>query len=514
MKYPSNQVNRGICLLGFFLLIFPVSSFCQKEDYNWLQGYDYGYDTTINRWFRISKFDFNDDTLKISHDSLEMWFLTTNTSYSNSAGSLLFYTNGVHIANGLNEKIEYSDSMNAGFYQFNYLPDIHKLGYNTYEGIIALEDPANRNNYYLIHSFIDTTNANYDLGCKRIYYTYLDMNANVGHGKVVAKDQTILSGRFGYDLKATRHANGRDWWILAQKRGTNCYERILIDNKGIHAAGTTCGGQNVYGLSGSCCFSQDGSKYVYVNINGGINLFDFDRCSGDLNNAKYKPLPIFLDTGLIGIGTAFSSNNRFLYVNAQIHCYQFDLWANDVWASIDTVAFYDGAQNPFASVFHTMQIAPDGKIYSSCGNTEWVYHVIDRPDLKGDSCLFRQHGIELPSFCAGVPNFINYRLGALVGSGCDTLTGVDEMVEKEKLLKVYPNPATDFAGIDYGFTNWSKGEVSLEISNELGQVVYAQLLPRYSGFQKINVSEFASGFYTAYIKRSNQIVATAKFQKL
>jgi hypothetical protein len=446
MKCPTSQANRIICLLGFFFLLIPLSSSCQKQDYNWLQGYASwaGLDTLTNKMYGISGLDFNEVPMVINYDSIGMNFSRTNTSYSDSNGVLLFYTNGIYAANSLNEKIERSDSMNAGFFQYGYDPSIQETGYLTYQGILAIEDPSNINNYYLLHSFIDTVDANYNLGCKRIYYTYLDMNANLGHGKVVAKDQIILSGRFGYELKATRHANGRDWWILAQKKGTNCYERILVDNKGIHALGTTCGGQPVYGLSGSCCFSQDGSKYVYVNLNGGINLFDFDRCSGELSNSMYKPLPIFADTGLIGIGTAFSPDSRFLYVNATIHCYQFDLSVPDVWASVDTVAFFDGSANPFGSYFHTMQIAPDGKIYSSCGNSEWVYHVIEQPNQIGDSCLFRQHAIDLPSYCVGVPNFINYRLGALVGSGCDTLTGVDEIAEKESLLKVYPQPSNRF----------------------------------------------------------------------
>ena len=216
------------------------------------------------------------------------------------------------------------------------------------------------------------------------------------------------------------------------------------------------------------------------------------------------------EPGLIGIGSAFSPNSRFLYVNATTQSYQFDLWA-----SIDTVAFFDGAQNPFGCAFHTMQIAPDGKIYISCGNTEWVYHVIDRPDEKGDSCLFRQHAIELPSTVDGVPNFVNYRLGALTGSACDTLTGLNntQQSEREKQIKVYPNPASSFVVVDYGFTNWNKGEVSLEIRNELGQIVFKQQLPMYSGFQKVDVSQFAFGAYNALIKRHEQIIGIAKFSK-
>ena len=50
----------------------------------------------------------------------------------------------------------------------------------------------------------------------------------------------------------------------------------------------------------------------------------------------------------------------------------------------------------------------------------------------------------------------------------------------------------------------------MEIANQLGQVVYTQTLPMYSGFQKINVNRFTSGNYTIFIKRSHAVVAANK----
>ncbi len=243
---------------------------------------------------------------------------------------------------------------------------------------------------------------------------------------------------------------------------------------------------------------------------GGLDIFDFDRCSGELSNPLHTSFPLSS-----AMGVAFSPNSRFLYLSLYHVLYQFDMQAADVLASKDTVGVFDGTKAPFDAIFHTAQLAPDGKIYISCGNADTVYHIIERPDEKGDSCLFRQHSLSLPSPSLGVPNFPNYRLGALTSSPCDTLTGLNEVerTEKEKILKIYPNPATDFVTIDYGFTNWSKGEISLEITNELGQIVHQQKLPMYSGFQKIETSSFATGLYTTYIKRNNQIVATTKFAK-
>ena len=106
-----------------------------------------------------------------------------------------------------------------------------------------------------------------------------------------------------------------------------------------------------------------------------------------------------------------------------------------------------------------------------------------------------------------------YRLGALTGSPCDTLTHVGLLSEDEAQIKVYPNPANEFVVVDYGFIDWGKGEVRMHITNEAGQQVYEQKLPMYSGFRKIDVSEFTSGVYTAYLKRDNRVIVSKQFAK-
>ena len=154
-----------------------------------------------------------------------------------------------------------------------------------------------------------------------------------------------------------------------------------------------------------------------------LDLFEVDRCSGRLSNQRH------IDLGggefLVGSGCAFSPNSRFVYLSMHRYVLQFDLWADDVAASRDTVAVYDGFADPFATVFNMAQLAPDGKIYLSTGNGTKYMHIIHRPDLPGDSCQVEQRGIELPVYMyMGLPNFPHYRLGPQDGSPCDTL-GLD-----------------------------------------------------------------------------------------
>ena len=84
----------------------------------------------------------------------------------------------------------------------------------------------------------------------------------------------------------------------------------------------------------------------------------------------------------------------------------------------------------------------------------------------------------------------------------------------ESNIKLYPNPVNDYLVVNYGLSNWNTPSgVNLEIVNELGQMVYEQELPQYSGFQKLDITKYAAGIYTAFIKRNEQVIAVQKFAK-
>ncbi len=123
------------------------------------------------------------------------------------------------------------------------------------------------------------------------------------------------------------------------------------------------------------------------------------------------------------MGVGFSPNSKYLYFNTNTTLLQYDLEAEDIEASKDTIAVYDGYISTFLpTTFFLQQLAPDGKIYLSCTNTVDVLHVIHNPDEAGQACNMEQHGTQLPTLnLFSIPNFPNYRLGPLDGSPCDTL---------------------------------------------------------------------------------------------
>ncbi len=510
------------------LITLPGLVQAQKNDYNWLTGYDSYYhnvhDSAVRGYtFGDMKLDFNDTPVAITFDSLEMNFDKATTTYSDSEGNILFYTNGIYIANALNLPIENSDSLNAGYIELVWDPTIFTGGYRTPQGVIGLPSVANSNQYYLLSSFIDIVpNSNQsEAYYPKMLSALIDMSANGGLGQVLYKNQPLITDNLGAAIQCVKHGNGRDWWILVQKRNTNCFYWMLLDTAGFHVMpDLTCTGDTIYyDQSDASCFSPDGTKFAYLGAISGLNIYDFDRCTGLLSDPRNLPLPSIVDSLWGGIGVSISPNSRFLYLSLTHQIYQFDLWADNIFSTVDTIGIYNGGHMPntpqVETDFFTQQLGPDGKIYMSCGNAVPYYHVINNPDEKGTLCNFVQDGVVLPTLTIGIPNFPNYRLGSLTQSQCDSLTTFTQDIRdaKEKILKVFPNPANDYTTIDYGFTDWNKGPISLEISDAIGQIIYTQPLPMYSGFQKLNITHFAAGIYNVSIKRSGATIAVAKLVK-
>jgi hypothetical protein len=300
------------------------------------------------------------------------------------------------------------------------------------------------------------------------------------------------------------------------------YELLVQPDTIINCGKQCLGGNYLSTDEGQAAFSPDGSKFAWLGNYSGLNLYDFDRCSGLLSNTILLPIYYSSDSGITQYGLSFSPNSRFLYMAQSNIIVQFDTWAPDIWASADTVGnFQTPPDSTLPGYYFLMQLAPDGKIYVSASNGIKYLHVINQPDQKGDTCDFVNYGFCLPyNNPFGLPSYPNYRLGVLPGSPCDTIYKTDTTATvtthqgmDETIIKIFPNPATDYTIVDYGFTDWSKGQVSLEICNGLRQTVYSQQLPMYSGFQKVEVSKLASGTYTALIKRSTGVVASGKFVK-
>ncbi|NUQ26866.1 MAG: hypothetical protein HUU34_23225, partial [Saprospiraceae bacterium] len=310
------------------LWFLAIAAYSQKYDYVWLMGQNS--QMTIEHSGTI--IDFSALPPDISYEFRDMNFLQVNASICDTAGNLLFYTNGIYIANALGEPMQNGFGLNPGPHAETW----QDYGYILDQGAMVLPVPENTTQFYVLHMDKELDESIPTLYSKHFYYSLIDMSEGGGLGAVLQKNKVILENYLDQGkLTAIRHANGRDWWVLARKYGTNQYFRISISIKGIQVLNIQETGSPIPSNSiGQAVFSPDGTKYASINVAGiigdpiHVNIYDFDRCSGQLSNQVQFT---YADTASCA-GIAISPNSRFLYVSSFRYLYQYDLWASDIEA--------------------------------------------------------------------------------------------------------------------------------------------------------------------------------------
>ena len=477
------------------MLLCPIFVGAQQHDNIWLFGYSSDPDTSI---FGGSVLDFNKQPTDIFYQYREMNFDETNASICDTTGILLFYSNGIYIADASHEPMENGEGLNPG----EFADDHQYYGYILAQGVMAIPKPDSDSLYYLFHASRDYPTSQVGHHTPFFYYSLIDMSLNNGLGAVVEKNQVIIDDILNLGrVTATKHSNGRDWWILLRKYNSNKYYRLLVTPDEILNLGVQEIGEPFNNGVGQSVFSPDGSKYVVYNGNyiwegGLLNIYDFDRCSGLLSD----PIQAANIDSAYTLGAAISTNSRYLYLSSFNYIYQYDLEANDILGSKDTVAVYDGYELEIAPTigiptrFSLMQLAPDGKIYISIPGGVNVLHVINNPNEAGVACDVAQHSVILPTYNSRtMPNFPNYRLGAEIGSPCDTITSTHLPDIPTLHVKVFPNPASDY--IKVLLESRTNEKIDFLIYNDIGQLVLADQVSGTGNVTEIDVSHLLPGIY-------------------
>jgi Secretion system C-terminal sorting domain len=488
------------------LLLFSIKNmmvFAQtpdaKRDHVWLFGYDSAYHLTNPKsgntivdfniapsanYFEYSEMNFNDDIAIISDTS----------------GQLLFYTNGVFIADKTHKAMENGKGLNFG--QFSNL-DL-KYGCVLPQGSLILPKPNSNDLYYLFHTY-DIFDGKVYKG-ENLFYTLIDMNLNEGKGAVIEKNKVIIGNKplDNGKLTACRHANGKDWWIIMYDFDTKKINTILLTANDVEVKDVQLSEKSIEnGGFGQAHFTPDGTKYIRYNAfytyRREISIFDFDRCSGKLSNERH--FEYNKDT-TVAVGMSISPNSKYLYVSTNRRIYQYDLTAEDIFSTIDTVAIYDGFKDPdfgLSTTFYLHQLAPDGKIYITIPNTTMFLHVIHEPNKKGKACNVEQHGFKLArKNYTTMPNFPNFRLGA-AAQPCESVS-VAEVTEAKEKAKIYPNPSDG----NFIFDSGKLSNTAIIIYDMSGKVVLSQNIS--DKLTPINVAYLSNGLYYCRVVGEENII--------
>jgi hypothetical protein len=397
----SRHSGRSHALWALLACWLPMLVVAQRDAY-WHFG-----DSVVLRW---------DTSGPVVQPKSAMAAWEPSASISDTAGNLLFYTNGNRIWNRNDQPMPNGDSVIPA-------PDYDPFYSNT-QGTLILPFPDHPNQYYVFY-------LGYRLSRIEFLYSVIDMDLDGGLGDVIPGRKGVVVDASGYSEKMTavRHGNGRDWWVIVFRnwnydlnQADSSYYYYLLTPGGLQLSHVQSIGLS--GLNrGEMVISEDGERIGMAGV-GGVQVYGFDRCSGLLTE------PLMRLPGQWGYGAAFSPSGRFFYfttdVNAEL--YQYDL---EPTGNADTLnLIYSGTG---ANQYGQLQLGMDGKMYAIINRYPFGHplgkhlHVIEDPDQYGVGCTFIPYGFVLDDRQAifGLPNMVSFTLGRLEGSPCDTVYAVD-----------------------------------------------------------------------------------------
>ena len=298
----------------------------------------------------------------------------------------------------------------------NVMPNGSGLNYPTIGTTYSLAPlitphPGNSNQYFVIYQKNGA-----------VYYSIVDMSLNDGLGDVISKNTSIngfagVAGIATYS-KLTLVQGCTSTWIVVRSKNVGQYRAYEISTLGIDTTPvisevgdfpvTWYNGDMISGklkaspdgkrLAATVAKFYDATGNAYPQSKGGIELYDFEKCSGRIKNA------MIIDSAHHYDGIAFSPDNTKLYASSDTTVYQFDLSLSSPAAILASktymlssppipvwtfLCYCDTTHMPIGD----LKLSSNGKIYmgnntGACGEclpsaATAKYHSIEQPDLAG-----------------------------------------------------------------------------------------------------------------------------------
>jgi gliding motility-associated-like protein len=368
-RLPGFQTKGLVAALVLCLLIGSASA--QKEAHNWYFGYFAG-------------FTFNTDPPSALPTS-PMNAPYGCTSFSDRQGNLLFYSNGQAVWNADHQIME-----NGEF-------DFSIQFQNSTVSSIAIPFHNDSSQYHLFTITSSFTSKSEDFG---LYYSVVEPYYNSGQGRLTIKEQFIYAN-VREKMAITRHANGKDWWLLTHEFESSKFAAFIIDDNGLNSDPiiTDIGyyvEDRLENIKGYLRFSPNG-QYVaiaYPFFADVVELFKFNNETGILTDVI--TFTDFEDP----YGLEFSPDNSKLYVTTSVvgmgpipdTLYQFDI------SDYNYTSIHNSKSTILISEvwdrLGNLQMGPDKKMYFSRNESEYI-GVINYPNLSGLACDYELNAVYL-----------------------------------------------------------------------------------------------------------------------
>ena len=357
-------MNRFILVLALGLFLFS-NTFAQdwKRTQNWYFGDSAG-------------LSFATDPPTVLTDG-QMYALEGCATISDTAGNLLFYTNGMTVWNKNHEIMDNGTGLTSN---------------QSYtQAALIVPQPGNDSIF-----FIFTTGY--------LRYSIVNILRGDGLGEVVEKNSDlILSGT--EKLAATFHSNGHDVWISTHGKDNNQFFSFLLTKNGIVSCpivsqiGSVMSSQASAG-AGEMEFSYSGNVAA-VSFFGSkfFELYTFDNVTGEFGN----PIKVNVSPSY-PYGICFSLNEKFIYLSERnrflvqynISNFQFDS-INNSRVEISALGNAD---------IQGLQIIPSGEILVTNPGLDSI-GIILFPNESAPQCQY------IPSYVSlgmkkGTHNFPNF----------------------------------------------------------------------------------------------------------
>lgn len=339
--------------------------------------------------------------LIFQYDTIENPDITTDffgyeavVTQSDRYGHLLFYSDGNTVFNRNHEVMKFSNGEIR-------LDD----GNISTTQMVSVPWPGRDSMYFLFYS----SDQNRD-------YTYLraaliDMQKNGGLGEVIS-DTIKLFAPSTEKINAVRHCNGRDWWVISTRAGTDELLAFLVDTGGIHRDPviSTMLVKQKFGLgkTGELVISPSG-KYIFI-----INpLWDRVSPSGffqtlpefgtfNCHTGKYSPIDSILLDKVSGYAATFSPEEKYIYFTsllAKNGVFQLPVEHILRWKKIKR-----GTINKYDNIVETggMELGPDGAIYFIRATHGDGLGSIEFPDRPGQAAQVIPYPDRLPLDFGGI----------------------------------------------------------------------------------------------------------------
>ena len=364
-----NKLPRFLCLLMLLFLVQGV--FAQGEWNNWYFGAKAG-------------ITFQNGSPPTALLNSNMFSVGGCSVISDSAGQLVFYTNGDVVYNRLHQVMLNGTGLH---------------GYNNNESIVAVPLPGSNTKYYLFANGFLTTPPSPP--GTTLEYSIVDMTLDNGLGGILSSFKNIIIQ--GAELSsgaitAVRHLNNRHIWIIVQTTDSpKRFLSYLLTEGGLRSPVVSYPQQlTTYNSPGRIRVSHNGRKLFCQYVYAEAEYYDFNPSTGIVSSLFSFSIP-----GQQHIFTAeFSVDNKYIYVfspnyTSGIHSItQFNAGLTD-----STLFMKSGAKVADLNFWGNMRLAPDNKIYIT-KRRQYVtgidsLSVIHSPGLPVPLCSYQDNYIPL-----------------------------------------------------------------------------------------------------------------------